>query len=289
MKRPPGGIYFHRMGVSRLKRRRDSGQEKPSFVCLNLHEISAGPLPGRGAQDGPGIAQLAASIARQGLLSPIVVRRIDGAASSYQLICGARRLAACRMLGMKTIHARIVEGDEAKAAACYMEEHMTRLPSSAIEEAEMILDAGGMETAKESVLPAAQYERRLALLALDERTKSIAREAGMNLAQTEPLLLISREDLRHEAAELIAQRRLSGAQARRLVSGPQQRGEAGGRRSAAQDALSQVQQLSRRIQAQGIEAKVSVLSRNGDLTIQLTIGTKKDASKAAGKGTSKGE
>lgn len=52
------------------------------------------------------IDQLVQSISKVGLLHPIVVRKDGG---KYKLICGWRRLEACKSLGWDSIVAQVLE------------------------------------------------------------------------------------------------------------------------------------------------------------------------------------
>jgi len=80
----------------------------PKMVEVPLAEIERGRHQPRHDIDPEGVAALAASIARNGLLNPILVRR-EG--ERYVLIGGERRLRACEQLGRPTIFAVIVKGD----------------------------------------------------------------------------------------------------------------------------------------------------------------------------------
>ncbi len=67
---------------------------------------------------------LAESIAREGLQSPIQVRLDDD--GRYILVAGGHRLAACRMLKLKTIPAFILDVDWSKARALEIIENLYR-------------------------------------------------------------------------------------------------------------------------------------------------------------------
>ena len=59
------------------------------------------------------IEELAASIEKDGVLQPILVRMVEK--NSYQIIAGERRWQACKFIGMKTVPIRIKEADDDKA------------------------------------------------------------------------------------------------------------------------------------------------------------------------------
>ena len=79
--------------------------ERPLSTIWPIHQIRIGD---RIRSDLGDIGSLAASIADLGLLNPITIDETG------QLLAGARRLAACKLLGLKQIEVRIVRcGDEA--------------------------------------------------------------------------------------------------------------------------------------------------------------------------------
>ena len=107
------------------------------MMRLSIADVYGGVIASRQREDDPALIELAASIRRHGLLQPILVRR-NPQAGRYALICGARRLAACRMAGLECVDAIVMEADDAEAAACFMEEHLTRRAPGVIGEAEAV-------------------------------------------------------------------------------------------------------------------------------------------------------
>lgn len=236
---------------------------------LRVEDIYGGMLSARARGD---VTLLAASIARHGLLSPVIVRRNEQA-GRYALVCGARRLQACRLLGMKEIDALLFPGDEREAAACFLEEHWTREAPSCADEGELARRSGGAALLPRFALPHGPLLRRLRLLALGEKTLSLVRRERLTLEQAEPLLLVRDEDRRLEAASIIAQRALGGAQARRLVAGETFAGPARGegRRRATRQALREMNALAQRLRAQGVEASVRVCAQERGLCVQILL------------------
>lgn len=67
-------------------------------------------------EDDAGLAELADSIEREGLLNPVTVFPVSG--GRYELVAGQRRLLTIRRLGWETISANVREPmDEATATA----------------------------------------------------------------------------------------------------------------------------------------------------------------------------
>ncbi len=82
--------------------------------------------------DDAALKELADSIRSEGLLQPIVVRAVG---DKFHLIAGERRLRACRLLGLKTIAARVVEASDASAAVMTLIENLQRADLNPIDEA----------------------------------------------------------------------------------------------------------------------------------------------------------
>lgn len=106
--------------------------EKPSDE-LPINDIEPNPDQPRTNFKKEEIEELAASIKKDGLLQPIVVRPlIDG---KYQIIAGERRWQACRFLKMEKVPVRIKEADEDKALELALIENIQRSDLNPIEEA----------------------------------------------------------------------------------------------------------------------------------------------------------
>lgn len=135
---------------------------------LRTADIYGGMIPSRLREDET-LPALAQSIARHGLLQPIVVQE-NPANGRYMLVCGARRLAACRMLGLEEIDAVNIPGDKPEAVACFLEEHFTRKRVSFLEEARLLSGDG---VAQKCCMPEGEMRRRLSMLELDAQTQAV--------------------------------------------------------------------------------------------------------------------
>lgn len=82
--------------------------------------------------DEQALSELAESIRAEGLLQPIVVRKIE---DGYELIAGERRWRAFKKLALKTIPARVVTASDASTAVMTLIENLQREGLNAIEEA----------------------------------------------------------------------------------------------------------------------------------------------------------
>ncbi|MFR5787040.1 MAG: ParB N-terminal domain-containing protein [Christensenellales bacterium] len=92
-------------------KRRQAGHSKEKgakLMRLRTADIYGGMIPSRLREDET-LPALAQSIARHGLLQPIVCRKIRRTAATCWC-ADARRLAACRMLGLEEIDAVNIPG-----------------------------------------------------------------------------------------------------------------------------------------------------------------------------------
>lgn len=115
---------------------KSTAKEAPShatgFEEIEVKQIEPSPYQAR-REIVPGqLEELAESIKAEGLLQPIVVRRVD---KGFELIAGERRWRAFQSLKLKTIPARVVEASNASAAALGLIENLQREGLNAIEEA----------------------------------------------------------------------------------------------------------------------------------------------------------
>lgn len=101
-------------------------------TLIRVHLLDVDPTNPRPA---PGdVADLAASIEKDGILTPLVVRP---AGTRYGVLCGSRRLAAAQLLGMDVVpcEVRRLELDDTTARAVGLAENLHRQSLDAISEA----------------------------------------------------------------------------------------------------------------------------------------------------------
>ena len=105
---------------------------------IDVRKINPSPYQHRRYFDEEKLKELAASIQRDGLIEPIIVRSID---KSYQLIAGERRLRAVRdYTEMETIQAQIVIASNLQARRIAAAENLQREALSSIETIEAIAE-----------------------------------------------------------------------------------------------------------------------------------------------------
>jgi ParB family transcriptional regulator, chromosome partitioning protein len=100
---------------------------------LALDDIAPNPFQPRARFDEEAINELAASIKTNGLLQPVMVRRV--AEDDYQLVAGERRLRAARVAGLPKIPAMIRDLSDREMMEMALIENIQREDLNPIEEA----------------------------------------------------------------------------------------------------------------------------------------------------------
>jgi len=102
-------------------------------VMLPVEGIEANPHQPRKVMDANALEELAASIRANGVLQPILVRKVG---AGYELVAGERRLRASKIAGRAEIPALVCTLEESEALKLALLENIQRENLNAIEEAE---------------------------------------------------------------------------------------------------------------------------------------------------------
>lgn len=171
-------------------------------------------------EEGGDIEGLAQSIAKEGLIEPIVVRPKDG---RLELVAGSRRLAACKLLGWRKIPSRILELNDQESFETAVAENVARRSLSPIEEAKAFeryieTNGWGSEAQLASRIGKSKWyvSRRLRLLTLPpEATEELLRRHN-NPSLLEEILRVEDPDARIALLEMSPDLNLSSKDVRRL-------------------------------------------------------------------------
>ena len=163
----------------------------PGYQEIAVHLIEPSPYQARQEIPSEQLSELAESIRAEGLLQPIVVRKVD---DKFQLIAGERRWRAFQQLKLKAIPARIVEASNASSAALGLIENLQREGLNPIEEAHgyasLIRDFDlTQETAAERVGKGrASVANSLRLLSLDAELQGFVAKNLLSVGHAKVLL-----------------------------------------------------------------------------------------------------
>lgn len=104
---------------------------------IPVEEITTNQHQPRVYFDEDALADLALSIKHNGLLQPIVVRKVE---TGYEIVAGERRFRACKLNNYKEIPVLILDIDEQKSAELALIENIQRQDLTAIEEAKAFIN-----------------------------------------------------------------------------------------------------------------------------------------------------
>lgn len=192
----------------------------PGYLEIATHLIVPSPYQARREIPAEQLKELAESIRAEGLLQPIVVRKL---AEKYELIAGERRWRAFQQLKIKAIPARVVEASNASAAALGLIENLQREGLNPIEEAHgyasLIRDFDlTQETAAERVGKGrASVANALRLLALDADIQGYIAKNILSVGHAKVLLGIEEAAQRTLCARRVIEEGLSVRATEKLV------------------------------------------------------------------------
>ena len=110
-----------------------NSEQSSAAITVNINDIEPNRNQPRKDFDETSLSELADSIAKHGLIQPIVVRpNLDG---TYMIIAGERRWRACRMAEIKEVPVIIKETDDKTLTELALIENLQREDLNPVEEA----------------------------------------------------------------------------------------------------------------------------------------------------------
>lgn len=253
-----------------------------SAVKLKIMDIEPNREQPRKDFDDEALGELADSIAKYGVLQPLLVRPLNG--GGYQLIAGERRWRASRLAGLTEVPVVVREMTDEEAAALALIENLQREDLNPLEEAfgfRKLMDDFGLtqEEAAEKVgksRPA--VANALRLLKLPEAILELVRAGELSAGHARALLSFPTEEQMLETARLIIEKGLSVRETERLAkkaAKPKKEKETPARRASYYDQveLTLTEALCRKIRIQN--------GKNETGTIEIAFNSKEDLERIA--------
>ena len=187
---------------------------------LPVAAIRKGRYQPRTHMDEESLRELAASIAAQGIVQPLLVR--ETAAGAYELIAGERRWRAAQLAGLKDVPVMVRQVADEAALAVGLIENIQRENLNPIEEAgglRRLLDEFGLthqQVADTIGRSRTAVSNLLRLLNLDPGVREHLEARRLEAGHARAILALPREQ-QGAAADLVMRRRLSVRQAEQLV------------------------------------------------------------------------
>lgn len=189
---------------------------------LSLNQLKAGKYQPRTRMEKEKLDELADSIAREGIMQPLLVRPITGAAESYEIIAGERRFRAAKIAGLTQIPVLIREVSDEQAAVMALIENMQREDLNPLEEAKgidrLIKEFSFThEQAAESIGRSRSYTSNLLrLLNLSGPVQELLLDGQIDMGHARALLSLSAAEQILIANQVVA-KQLSVRETERLV------------------------------------------------------------------------
>lgn len=196
-------------------------EEKGAIIEVLLSDIEPNPEQPRTNFKPEEIEELANSIKQEGLLQPILVRKVN---NKYQIIAGERRYQACCSLGMETVPVRFWMADNDKALELALVENIQRTDLNPIEEAygyKRLMERRGMtqsEVAQTVSKGRSTIANALRLLDLPEEAQQLLYEEKITAGHARAILSIPTEEGRKKLTNKLMEEKLSVREAEAIAN-----------------------------------------------------------------------
>ncbi|MCC7344603.1 MAG: ParB/RepB/Spo0J family partition protein [Deltaproteobacteria bacterium] len=166
------------------------------------------------------LEELAASIQEQGVIQPLIVRRMEG--GKYELIAGERRLRAAKLAGLATVPVVVSSAAPEQVLELALIENIQREDLNPIEEALAYKELGDRyrftqeEIARRVGKERSSITNALRLLTLPEEIRGDIIEGRLSMGQARALLAIEDDDLKIKVKKRILSEGLSVREVERL-------------------------------------------------------------------------
>ena len=249
----------------------ESGAEDKSdspFRMAPVGSIRPGAFQPRLNFDKERLAELTRAIQSQGIIEPLIVRRIDAPEADgprYELIAGERRLRAARAAGLETVPIIVRELDDRAALEMSLVENIVREDLNAVEEGLAffrLVDHFGLthdEIASRVGKSRPYVGNTLRLLELPQPILNMIAKRELTAGQARPLLSIQSAEAQLSAARRIAAVGLSARGAEEMATANRPRGKSAAARAAGDANLNALAEGLQR----ALKRKVRIFKRRG--------------------------
>ncbi len=198
----------------------NDNEESNGAVSLKISEIEPNRAQPRKDFDEAALSELAESIARHGLLQPILVRPLT--LGGYEIVAGERRYRAARMAGLTEVPVIIRELSESETMELALIENLQREDLTPLEEAlgyEVLINEHGFtqeEVAETVGKSRPAVANSLRLLKLPESIAEYLKEDKITAGHARALLTLPTEEIMLQVCEQIIKSNLSVRQTEKL-------------------------------------------------------------------------
>ncbi|MBR5478651.1 MAG: ParB/RepB/Spo0J family partition protein [Clostridia bacterium] len=189
--------------------------ENTSIVMLPIGRIEPNPAQPRKVFNADELRELSHSIAENGVIQPITVRKID---ERFVLVAGERRLRAAIMAGLREIPAIVSDMDERQSSLVALIENLQRCDLDFFEEALGIdnlirtYNFSQEEAARKLGKSQSAVSNKLRLLKLPRKVIKLIIENNLTERHARALLRLENSELQESALQNIIARNLNVSQ-----------------------------------------------------------------------------
>lgn len=183
-----------------------------SILLIPVDMIVPNPNQPRKIFKNDEMSELAESIRQNGIIQPLVVRRVN---EIYELISGERRLRAAKSVGLGTVPCVIMAACDEKSALYAIIENIQRNDLSCFEEAEAIYKLASVynisqsDIAKKLGKSQSTLSNKLRLLNLSPEIRAIITENSLTERHSRALLRLENDSERLKALFYIIEKQLN--------------------------------------------------------------------------------
>lgn len=251
-----------------------------AIVLLDVNDIAPNPFQPRRNFDPNGLGELAESIRRYGVLSPLSVRCRRG---QYELVAGERRLRASKLAGLREVPCILLDVDSAQSGAIALVENLQRRDLDFVEQAQgmaRLIQLFGLsqeECARRLGMSQSAVANKLRLLKLPEDVLAKLVEAGLTERHGRALLRLSDGEQQRKALSVMLERGMTVAATEAYVESllvPAAKGTDGCTRFVMKDVRVFMNSLHRGVELMrrgGVDAEVSRRETEQELTVTIRI------------------
>lgn len=209
------------------------GEHSGTLVDLSLDEIVPNPIQPRKTIEDSSLAELSDSIRVNGLISPIVVRRVD---SRYEIIAGERRFRAAKMAGLDRIPVIVRECPDDEAYRLSLIENLQREDLNPMEESEAYhtlvkqFHLTHQDIAASVAKDRSTITNALRLMGLPEEAKQSLRDGQISTGHARAILMASGVNDQLALLSAIRTRNLNVREAEKMATRSKQRPKEGRRK-----------------------------------------------------------
>lgn len=202
-----------------------SAEPIDSTLTMPLTALQPGKFQPRTDFQEEALAELATSIKQQGLLQPLIVRKISS--DQYEIIAGERRWRACQLAGLTEAPVIIRQVDDETAMAIALIENLQREDLNVMDQARAMhrlttdFSLTHQQVADLLAKSRTAVSNYLRLLTLANEVKMLLENGDLDMGHARALLTLP-ENMQREVASLIVAKDLSVRETEQLVKRVQQ-------------------------------------------------------------------